>query len=48
MNTKEMDFIPVSLSKHDLTHGGWYSLSYAYAEVIKKVDADLIHFTDAR
>ena len=48
MNTEEMDFIPVSLSKHDLTHGGWYSLSYAYAEVIKKVDADLIHFTDAR
>jgi len=48
MDTEGMDFIPVSPSKHDLTHGGWYSLSYAYAEVIKKVDADLIHFTDAR
>jgi len=48
MNTEGMDFIPVSPSKYDLTHGEWYSLSYAYAEVIKKIDADLIHFTDAR
>ena len=48
MNTEGMDFIPVSPSKYDLTHGGWYSLSYAYAEVIKNIDADIIHFTDAR
>jgi len=48
MNIKEMDFIPVSPSKYDLTHGGWYSLAYAYAEVIKNINADLIHFTDAR
>ena len=48
MNTEGMDFIPVSPSKYDLTHGGWYSLSYAYAEVIKNINADIIHFTDAR
>ena len=48
MNIEEIDFIPVSKSKYDLTHGGWYSLSFAYGKVIKKIDADLIHFTDAR
>jgi len=48
MNTEGIDFIPVFPSKYDLTHGGWYSLSSAYSEVIKKIDADIIHFTDAR
>ena len=46
MNTEGMDFIPVSPSKYDLTHGGWYSLSYAYPEVIKKVDADLVVYSE--
>ena len=48
MDTEGIDFITVSPSKYDLLHGGWYSLSYAYAEVIKTINADLIHFTDAR
>ena len=48
VNTEGIDFITVSPSKYDLLHGGWYSLSYAYAEVIKTINADLIHFTDAR
>ncbi len=48
MKMEGMDFIPVYPSKYDFTHGGWYSLSFAYGEVIKKIDADLIHFTDAR
>ncbi|MBC8216000.1 MAG: glycosyltransferase family 4 protein [Candidatus Marinimicrobia bacterium] len=43
-----MDFISVSPSKYDPTHGGWFSLSYAYAKAIKNTKADLIHFTDAR
>ena len=48
MNTEGIDFISVSPSKYDFTHGRWYSLSYAFAEVIKNINADLIHFTDAR
>lgn len=40
--------IQVKPSKWDTTHGGWFSLSYAYAKALKKLDADLVHFTDAR
>jgi glycosyltransferase involved in cell wall biosynthesis len=38
----------VEPSKLDPTHGGWFSLSRKYRDTLKNLDADLIHFTDAR
>jgi len=43
-----VDIISVSPSKYDPTHGGWFSLSYAYTKAIKDIEADIVHFTDAR
>ncbi len=47
-NIKGINFISVTPLKSDPTHGGWISLSYAYAKELSKLQADLIHFTDAR
>ncbi|MCF7798244.1 MAG: glycosyltransferase family 4 protein [Lentisphaeria bacterium] len=41
-------WIEVEPAKWDFTHGKWLSLSYAYAKAIRSLEADLIHFTDAR
>lgn len=41
-------WIEVEPAKWDFTHGKWLSLSYAYAKALRSLDADLVHFTDAR
>ncbi|MCF7801387.1 MAG: glycosyltransferase family 4 protein [Candidatus Marinimicrobia bacterium] len=41
-------WIEVVPAKWDFTHGKWLSLSYAYAKALRSLDADLVHFTDAR
>ncbi len=45
---KGVTFISVKPSKLDFTHGGWFSLSYAYKKALKGLNADIIHFADAR
>ncbi|PJA52292.1 MAG: hypothetical protein CO167_09285 [Candidatus Marinimicrobia bacterium CG_4_9_14_3_um_filter_48_9] len=41
-------WIEVEPARWDFTHGNWLSLSYAFARALKTLDADIIHFTDAR
>ena len=43
-----VDWIEVEPARWDFTHGNWLSLSYAFARALKTLDADIIHFTDAR
>ncbi|MBN2421649.1 glycosyltransferase family 4 protein [Candidatus Woesearchaeota archaeon] len=42
----------VKKSRIDITHGSWFSLSYEFAKLLKKLEKkgkfDIIHFTDAR
>ena len=44
----KINFISIEPSKWDFTHGGWFSLALVFSEKLKNIDADLIHFTDAR
>ena len=48
VNGLDCQYVKVSPSASDPTHGGWFSLSKQYARALKEIDADLIHFTDAR
>lgn len=45
---ERVGWIEVEPAGWDFTHGKWLSLSYAYAKALKSLDADLVHFTDAR
>ena len=47
-NCEGINFISIKPLKWDFTHGNWFSLSFSYAKAIENIDADLIHFTDAR
>ncbi len=40
--------IPVSSLNWDPTHGGWFSLSFAYNKALVDLKVDIVHFTDAR
>ena len=44
----EINFISIEPSKWDFTHGGWFSLALIFSNKLKNIDADLIHFIDAR
>lgn len=48
LNDLDANYIKVKPARMDPTHGGWFSLSRAYQRELKKLDVDLIHFTDAR
>ncbi|MCF7808352.1 MAG: glycosyltransferase family 4 protein [Candidatus Marinimicrobia bacterium] len=48
LESLKADTIKVHPGKLDPTHGGWFSLSRAYQRELKKLDVDLIHFSDAR
>ncbi|MCF7824324.1 MAG: glycosyltransferase family 4 protein [Candidatus Marinimicrobia bacterium] len=44
----DANYIKIRPSSWDPTHGGWFSLARAYRKQLRSIDADIVHFTDAR